>query len=114
MPSPDLPQTSVCEACVGEPAAPPPLDASKPFPYEVPLTAAGSGLRTEVQAGAFTIVLDAGKGLGGQESGPSPVQAFVSSIVACTQVRGVWGGQAERPFSRGQYHNTTTPYAGTP
>lgn len=96
---------TVCTACVGEPAkgqpAPPHEAAPKKSAvppehrYEVPLTASGSGLRTELQAGEFTIVLDAGRALSGQQSGPSPVQAFVSSIVACTQERGrgclCWG-----------------------
>lgn len=82
--------TAVCTACVGEPAqeaAPAPSGKASSL-YEVPLTAQGSGHRTEVAAGGFAVVLDAGRALGGQESGPSPVQAFVSSIVGCSQVRG--------------------------
>ncbi|PSC69190.1 osmotically inducible C [Micractinium conductrix] len=79
---------TVCTACVGEPVklAEPEAAAKSAHLYEVPLKAAGSGLRTEVQAGEFQIVLDAGRALGGQQSGPSPVQAFVSSILACTQI----------------------------
>ena len=83
---------TVCTACVGEPVklAEPEAAAKSAHLYEVPLKAAGSGLRTEVQAGEFQIVLDAGRALGGQQSGPSPVQAFVSSILACTQVGVRW------------------------
>ncbi len=84
------PEAAVCTACVGEPA-PEAAGAKAGQPsslYEVPLTATGSGHRTEVAAGSFQVVLDAGRALGGQESGPSPVQAFVSSIVGCSQVRG--------------------------
>ena len=87
------PEANVCTACVGEPAqetAPATKDQQSSL-YEVPLTAQGSGHRTEVAAGTFTVVLDAGRALGGQESGPSPVQAFVSSIVGCSQVSGGTG-----------------------
>ena len=56
----------------------------------MPLTGEGAGLRTDIDAGEFKIVLDAGRSLGGNQSGPSPVQAFISSILACTQVR--WPG----------------------
>ncbi|KAI7841252.1 hypothetical protein COHA_005025 [Chlorella ohadii] len=82
------PEAAVCTACVGEPA-PEAAGAKAGQPsslYEVPLTATGSGHRTEVAAGSFQVVLDAGRALGGQESGPSPVQAFVSSIVGCSQI----------------------------
>ncbi|PRW60131.1 osmotically inducible C [Chlorella sorokiniana] len=81
------PEVSVCTACVGEPAqeAAPPKGRPSSI-YEVPLSAQGSGHRTEVAAGSFTVVLDAGRALGGQETGPSPVQAFVSSIVGCSQI----------------------------
>lgn len=85
------PEANVCTACVGEPAqeaAPATKGQPSSNLYEVPLTAQGSGHRTEVAAGTFTVVLDAGRALGGQESGPSPVQAFVSSIVGCSQVSG--------------------------
>lgn len=80
--------TTVCTACVGEPAREAAPAGKVSSLYEVPLTAQASGHRTEVAAGAFAVVLDAGRALGGQESGPSPVQAFVSSIVGCSQVRG--------------------------
>lgn len=86
----------VCTACVGEPAQE--AAAAKPGQasglYEVPLSAHGSGFRTAVAAGEFELVLDAGRALGGQQTGPSPVQAFVGAIVACSQV----GGQ--RPGAR--------------
>lgn len=82
---------TVCTACIGEARAqgvskggPEP----KPLPYEVEVTSASSGLRSALQAGEFGFALDAGRALGGEQSAASPVQAFIASIVACTQV---WG-----------------------
>lgn len=82
--SPSFPPAALTSSC--GPLCPP---AGEPIPYEVPVAGVGTGLRSELQAGEFSLVLDAGKGLGGQQSGPSPVQAFISAIVACTQVSGL-------------------------
>lgn len=80
---------TVCTACIGEARAqgvskggPEP----KPLPYEVEVTSASSGLRSALQAGEFGFALDAGRALGGEQSAASPVQAFIASIVACTQI----------------------------
>ncbi len=83
MPSPDEP--TACVICGGQ-AVEPTADKLPPAPYEVHVTSSSTGLKSELQAGDFGLTLDAGKGLGGQETGPSPVQAFLSSIVACSQV----------------------------
>jgi hypothetical protein len=77
-------RTAECEICAG--AVEPAVDKLAPAPYEVSVAAASTGLRSELQAGEYALTLDAGKGLGGEERGPSPVQAFISSIVACSQV----------------------------
>ncbi len=50
------------------------------------MTSASTGLRSALRAGEFGFVLDAGRALGGEQSAASPVQAFIGSIVACTQV----------------------------
>lgn len=75
---------TICTACVGEPA-PASKSPAGAVPYEVRVEASGAGFRSQLEAGEFQIVLDAGRSLGGEQSGPSPVQAFLSSIVACTQ-----------------------------
>ncbi|KAL4423327.1 hypothetical protein ABPG77_006122 [Micractinium sp. CCAP 211/92] len=80
---------TVCTACIGEEPAkglskggP----APQPLPYEVSVTSASTGLRSALRAGEFGFVLDAGRALGGEQSAASPVQAFIGSIVACTQI----------------------------
>lgn len=80
---------TVCTACIGEEPAKGPSKggpAPQPLPYEVSVTSASTGLRSALQAGEFEFVLDAGRALGGEQSAASPVQAFIGSIVACTQV----------------------------
>lgn len=74
----------ICTACVGEPA---PASKAPGIPYEVEVAASGAGFKSQLAAGEFELVLDAGRALGGEQTGPSPVQAFISSIVACTQAR---------------------------
>lgn len=76
----------VCTACVGDATAVPSKGKPGASSYEVDATAVSTGLKSELQAGEFALTLDAGRALGGEQSGPSPVQAFISSIVACTQV----------------------------
>jgi hypothetical protein len=63
---------------------------SEPFPYHVNVEASSQGVKSELLAGEHTITIDAGQALGGQDSAPSPVQAFLSSIVACSQVGRNW------------------------
>lgn len=84
---------SDCAVCgqAAEPLAANGTPPSKPIPYEVDVTALSEGLKSEVQAAEHAFALDAGRALGGQQSAPSPVQAFLSSIVACTQVGGRGG-----------------------
>ncbi|EFN51641.1 hypothetical protein CHLNCDRAFT_140096 [Chlorella variabilis] len=79
---------SDCAVCgqAAEPLAANGTPPSKPIPYEVDVTALSEGLKSEVQAAEHAFALDAGRALGGQQSAPSPVQAFLSSIVACTQI----------------------------
>lgn len=83
-------ECSICVAAVE--AVEPHADApSKPSLYEVDVTAASVGLKSDLTAAEHGFVLDAGHALGGAQSAPSPVQAFIGSIVACTQVRNLWG-----------------------
>ncbi|KAL4430636.1 hypothetical protein ABPG75_005892 [Micractinium tetrahymenae] len=82
---------TACTACIGEASsgAPGPSKGGpepQPLPYEVEVTSASSGLRSALQAGEFHFALDAGRALGGEQSAASPVQGFIGSIVACTQI----------------------------
>lgn len=85
------PDSVDCVACAGgDPAVQPSNDKLAPSPYEVHVSAVSKGLKSELQAAEHSLALDAGHALGGQQSAPSPVQAFIASIVACTQV--CWTG----------------------
>lgn len=80
-------ECSVCSAAAVEAVAaeaPP-----KPSLYEVEVTGASLGLKSDLTAAEHGFALDAGHALGGGQSAPSPVQAFIGSIVACTQVSGL-------------------------
>ena len=82
---------AACEACSGAHQAEPQKEEvayalDKPQPYEIAVAAHSHGLKSELTAGEFSVALDAGFALGGKQTAPSPVQAFISSIVACTQV----------------------------
>jgi putative redox protein len=52
------------------------------------------GLRSEVRARNFTLVLDEPEALGGSDSGPTPAELVLASLAACQQM--TYRLQAER------------------